>query len=68
MMIVVCIDDGIGISNDYETAVTQSKFVRKTPLKAGFVPNIDKLNWSPSFLAEWLSIQVDTNRGILFIP
>ena len=37
-------------------------------LKAGFVPNIDKSNWLSSFLAEWLGIQVDTNRGILFIP
>ena len=80
VMIVVCIDDGIGISNDYdyetaltqfndyETVLTQSKFVRETLLKAGFVPSIEKSNWLPSFLAEWLGIQVDTNRGILFIP
>ena len=68
--IVVYIDDGIGISNDYdyETALTQSKFVRETLLKAGFVPSIEKSNWLPSFLVEWLGIQVNTNRGILFIP
>ena len=68
MMIVLYIDDGIAISNDYETALTQSKFVRETLLKAGFVPNIEKSNWLPSFLAEWLAIQVDTYRSLLFIP
>ena len=67
-MIVLYIDDGIAISNDYETALTQSKFVRETLLKAGFVPNIEKSNWLPSFLAEWLAIQVDTYRSLLFIP
>ena len=68
MMTVVYIDDGTGISNGYETAPMQSKFVRETFLKASFPPNIDKSNWLPSFPAEWLGIQVDTNRGILFIP
>ena len=46
----------------------QSKFVRETLLKAGFVPNIEKSNWLPSFLAEWLGIQVDTYTSLLFIP
>ena len=68
VMIVGYIDDGIAISNDYETALTQSKFVRQTLLKAGFVPNIEKSNWLPSFLAEWLGIQVDTYTSLLFIP
>ena len=67
-MIVVFIDFGIGISNDYETALMQSTFVRETLLKAGFLSNIDKSNWLPSVVAEWLGIQVDTNRGLLFIP
>ena len=32
MMIVIYIDDGIGISNDYETALMQTKFVIETLL------------------------------------
>ena len=52
----------------YQMTMMQSTFVRETLLTAGFLPNIDKSNWLPSFVAEWLGIQVDTNRGLLFIP
>ena len=68
MIIVVYIQDDIGISNDHETALMQSKFVREPLLNVGFVRNTGKSNWLPSLLAEWLGIQVDINRGLLFIP
>ena len=44
VIIVVYIEDVVGISNYYETTLMQSKFVRETLLKVGFVPNIDKSN------------------------
>ena len=58
MMIVVYIDDGIAIPNDYETALTQSKFVRDTT----------ESRFCSKFLAAWLGIQVDTYTSLLFIP
>ena len=66
MMIAAYIEDGIGISNDYETALMQSKFVRETLLNVSFVPNTGKFNWLPWFLAEWLGIQVDINRSLFY--
>ena len=43
VIIVVHIEDGTGISYDYETALMQSKFVRETLLNVGFVPNTETL-------------------------
>ena len=57
--ISVFIDDGFSIDYDYATALKNSKFVKHTLSKAGFIINEEKSTWEPSTSLEWLGIKLD---------
>ena len=68
LLIVIYIDDGICITIGLEEARRNSKFVRDTLIAAGLVPDVEKSNWEPSQISEWLGIITDTHKGALFLP
>ena len=65
---MVYIDDGICIAIGLEEAERNSEFVRDTLIAAGLVPDVEKSNWEPSQISEWLGIITDTHKGVLFFP
>ena len=67
LLIIIYIDDGICISIGLSRATRSAKFVRYTLKRAGLVANAEKCSWDPTHYAEWLGINVDTHRGILYI-
>ena len=66
--IIMYLDDGIGIEENYETAVTNSAIVKQDLKDAGLVENIEKSNWEPQNELTWLGISIDSNECILYIP
>ena len=65
--IAVFLDDGISIEYDYNQALSNSKFVRNSLIKAGFVLNENKSVWTPSKNMVWLGMEIDTNKNIIKI-
>ena len=68
LLIIIYIDDGICISIGLNRATRNAKFVRDTLKRAGLVSNAEKCSWDPTHHAEWLAINVDTHKGILYLP
>ena len=50
-----------------EQALRNSRFIKDSLKKAGFVANSGKSVWFPTQLLEWLGIQVHTKEGVLSI-
>ena len=68
LLVVMYIDDGICISTGLNRTTRNAKFVRDTLKRAGLVANAEKCSWDPTHFAEWLGINVDTHKGILYLP
>ena len=68
LLVVLYIDDSICISIGLNRAARNAKFVRDTLKRAGLAANIEKCSWDPTHFAEWLGINVDTHKGILYLP
>lgn len=51
--IVVFLDDGLGMNNDYQKALKDSFFVKDSLTKAGFIINEEKSIWEPQTALEW---------------
>ena len=67
LLIVIYTDDGICISIGLEQALRNSRFIKDSLKKAGFVANSEKSVWFPTQFLEWLGIQVHTREGVLSI-
>ena len=65
--IIVYLDDGLCIENDFYLALRHSQIVRQDLLDSGFVSNEPKSNWYPVQCLIWLGIQVNTQLGVLNI-
>ncbi|CAG2214745.1 unnamed protein product [Mytilus edulis] len=51
---VVYLDDGMGIAENFETCSKISKIVEKDLLLSGFIANTEKSVWEPVQVIEWL--------------
>ena len=65
---MVYLDDGLGIEDDYHTAVQHSDIVFQDLMESGFVPQMKKCTWTPSQYSKWLGINIDLVLGSLTIP
>ena len=68
LLIILYIDDGICIFLGLNRATRNAKFVRDSLKQAGLVTNAEKCSWDPTHYAEWLGINVDIHKGILYLP
>jgi len=62
------LDDGLGASESYISAVADAKLVRSSLINAGFVINEGKSTWIPSHIITWLGITVDLYLTKFYIP
>jgi len=53
------LDDGLGVGKDFAQASKESKFVKESLFKSGFVVNEEKSVWCPTQKLSWLGIEVD---------
>ena len=60
-------EDGLGIANTYQDALSCSNFVKTTLINSGFVPNTTKLAWILCQRIIWLGIEIDINNNVLSI-
>ena len=67
LLIVIYIDDGRCISTGLEQALRNSRFIKDSLKKAGFVANSEKSVRFPTQFLAWLGIQVHTKEGVLSI-
>lgn len=58
--IVLYLDDGLGMSLDYDCCFKDSFFIRKSLTEAGFFINFDKSVFTPVQSIEWLGIIWDS--------
>ena len=58
--IVLYLDDGLGMSLDYDSCFKDSFFIRKSLTEAGFLINVDKSVFTPAQSIEWLGIIWDS--------
>ena len=61
------IDDGFGCAQGFLEAEVQSKIVRNSLIKAGWVINDEKSQWEPIQKIVWIGVGVDFSKGILHI-
>jgi hypothetical protein len=54
--IVLSLDDGLGMSLDYDSCFKDSFFIRKSLTEAGFLINVEKSVFTPAQSNEWLGI------------
>jgi hypothetical protein len=54
------LDDGLGMSLDYDSCFKDSFFIRKSLTEAGFLINVDKSVFTPAQSIEWLGIIWDS--------
>lgn len=66
--IVLYLDDGLGMSLDYDSCFKNSFFIRKSLNEAGFLINVDKSVFTPVQSIEWLGIIWDSVNFSLQIP
>ena len=66
--IVLNLDDGLGMSLDYDSCFKDSFFIRKSLTEAGFLINVDKSVFTPAQSIEWLGIIWDSVNFSLQIP
>jgi hypothetical protein len=66
--IVLYLDDGLGMSLDYDSCFKDSFFIRKSLTEAGFLINVDKSVFTPAQSIEWLGIIWDSVNFSLQIP
>ena len=66
--IVLYLDDGLGMSLDYDSCFKDSFFIRKSLTEAGFFINVDKSVFTPAQSIEWLGIIWDSVNFSLQIP
>ena len=56
----IYIDDGIGIFNSNENAISQSRIMQSTLESSGFLINAEKSNWAPARSLDWLGFHFDS--------
>ena len=66
--IIMYLDDGIGIEENYHTALKHSSIVKQDLEDAGLIASQPKSHWEPQTYLTWLGISIDTEQGILFVP
>ena len=66
--IIMYLDDGIGIEEDYDTALVNSTKVKQDLKDAGLIENVEKSNWEPQFQLTWLGISVDSKECVMYVP
>lgn len=66
--IVVFLDDGLGMNNDYQKALKDSFFVKDSLTKAGFIIYEEKSIWEPLTALEWTGIWWDGLEYFICIP
>lgn len=62
------LDDGLGVSDSYEKTLKNSKFVKNSLKKAGFIVNKEKSVWNPSQKLIWLGIEINLKDCFYCIP
>ena len=65
---IVYLDDGVVAVSGWERALHESKLVQDNLKKAGFIVNIEKSEWQPSTIIEWLGFTIDLSKGEFSIP
>ena len=66
--IVMYLDDGLGIEQDYDLCQKFAYDVKLDLINSGFVPKAEKSLWSPTKQLVWLGTFIDTELGIFKIP
>lgn len=66
--VALYLDDGFGISDNYELAKTHSKFVRESLLSAGVVLNEEKSIWIPTQNLTWLGLCWNSVSHSISVP
>ena len=66
--VVVYIDDGIIVAQNFEKALWCSKVVQESLEAAGFVTSPDKCHWDPQHTGQWLGFNLDLGKGKISIP
>ena len=67
-IVVVYLDDGLGVCGTKDTCLRQSLLVRSDLISSGFVPNKDKYMWIPVQLLRCLGFHWDFFQSLLSIP
>ncbi|MEW8545049.1 MAG: reverse transcriptase domain-containing protein [Candidatus Thiodiazotropha sp.] len=65
--VIMFLDDGIGGSSCFETAVETSRFVRNSIIEFGFLLANEKCNWEPVRQVVWLGHLLNMNEHKLYI-
>lgn len=66
--IVVYLDDGFGVAENFETCSKHAEKVKSDIVASGFVPNKDKCVWNPAQSLVWLGFVWNLVQCRLFIP
>ena len=66
--IVLYLDDGFGISDNYLSCTQQATQVKHDIITSGLVPNKDKSIWIPSQSVEWLGFAWNLRECTLHVP
>ena len=66
--IIMYLDDGFGLEQDFQTAKEHSIIVKNDLQKAGLVENQEKSHWLPQIETIWLGIGINSQDSILFVP
>ena len=56
----IYIDDGIGVFNSKENAISQSRIMLSTIESSGFIINAEKSNWVPAQTLDWLGFHFNS--------
>lgn len=67
LFIVLYLDDGWGRAPNIEIAAQAAQSVKADILAAGLVPNIDKSQWEPIQVLDWLGMTWDSKTGAIYI-
>ena len=65
---IIYIDDGVAASRSFELAKIASELVKKNPVSAGFVINVEKSNFNPNTKGKWLGTIIDTIETTFTVP
>ena len=65
---IIYLDDGIVAVKGKERAIRESALVKSDLEHAGFVVNIQKSQWEPSHVVEWLGLIIDLSKGVFTVP
>ena len=66
--IIMFLDDGFGVEENFETATINSKIVKQDLEDSGLIANQQKSHWVPQKQLTWLGVSINSGLGILHIP